>query len=59
MITANRQAEILRGQTSCAQRVFSVVPAQSQWSTTQIHQELARIGIHRQGKNNGLAQVAY
>lgn len=46
MITAKRQTEILRGQTSCAQRVFSAVPAQSQWSTTQIHQELARLGIH-------------
>ncbi len=46
MITANRVAELLRGQTTTAQRVYSAVPIQEYWSTTQIHSELARLGIH-------------
>lgn len=46
MIAENRLSELLRGQTTCAQRVYSAVPIQEFWSTTQIHSELSRIGIH-------------
>ncbi len=46
MIADNRVAELLRGQTATAQRVYSAVPMQEYWSTTQIHSELVRLGIH-------------
>ena len=44
MITANRQAEILEGKRLVRSVFYR--PGTKPVSTTQIHQELARIGIH-------------
>ena len=53
MITANRQAEILRGQTSCAQRVFSLSRHKASEHNPDTSGACAYRYPHRQGKIMG------